>query len=336
MKYVIDNFSYKRDKETDCRITSLQTALKIENIDLRATDTLLFASAITFRFFNAATKQKLPVMSLIGIRPDYIERFAENSGINIKCYKGQNFDEDATIIEEAIVNNHCVIAKADRYQLKCFLQPKLVDKITDKKHMTQHYFMIYGFDTDKNQYLICEPNSAISKFHHMWVDKDEINKARKCQWLDFDIDNDIYIIEDVSGYKLINYTERLYVQLEELCKSINESIPLLKDFLEQFNNCKEDALKRYYIVLTKFLAMTMSGLDLSGYFYRRYIDTALKVTISDRKLLDMSKKNMENWHVLAKHSRKIIGIEDSYQIWHRVLQLAEAELQIWQNAINLL
>lgn len=330
MKYVVNDFEFKHESDIDCRIATLRAVLEVEGISLSVAEILIMARAISFRFFDANAKipKKFPAMSLLGAKMDIIEEFSKYSGVNISCHRGQSSEEDFEIIKAAITNNHCVIAKGDRHGMPSVLSPRLLNKTNVKTHMTQHYFIIYGVDTRKKQYLICETASTLEKYYHVWVDIEKLAQIRQCQWLDFDIDRDIYIIEDVKDFCGVDISRDFKAQVEGLEQDLQCSLTALEDFLLQFGLDSDEIYRRYLTALTRMLGLSMGGFDMSGYFYRKYLDEMIRQTTTQAELLALSSAHAERCKDIVTKIRNVDKYEQMYQLWQDVVALGKEELSL--------
>lgn len=334
MIIVSNKFMLKRDKNVDCRINCLVSALDLEGIDYKPFQVLIASTALTFKFLDINPSGRA-INTVLGVNPDLMRQFSQNTGIEIVHYTEKE-DDDFEIICNSIASNHCVMVNADRYELIRILYPRLKHKIPIKKHMTQHMFVIYGVDTIKKNFLICEPNSSLKKYHSFWVSSKELSKARHCQWLGFDIDNDIYVINSISNYKAKTNEEYFIDQMLSLKDSVSNSLPKIRNFISEFECATPNSvLEKYFVLQTRVLQMSLTGFDLSGCFYRELLGETISSLRDSMKVFENDFFNItKKWLALSSKIKNANDFDSSINVWKELIRIGEMEQQFCDKIIN--
>lgn len=335
MAIVSNKFVLKRDKNVDCRINCLVSALDLEGINYKPFEVLITSTALTFKFLDINPGGRA-INTVLGVNPDLMKQFSQNTGIEIVHYAEKEDDVDFEIICNAIASNHCVMVNADRYELIRILHPRLKNRIPINKHMTQHMFVIYGVDTIKKNFLICEPNSSIKKHHSFWVSSKALSKARHCKWLGYDIDNDIYVINSISNYKVKNNEEYFMEQILSLKDSVSKSLPQIRNFISEFECVTHNSvLGKYFVLQTKVLQMSLTGFDLSGCFYRELLRETISsfgdsMKVFENEIIDITK----DWLALSSEIKNANDFYYAINVWKELIRIAEIEQRFCDKIIN--
>ena len=341
MKLKIDKSQLNRENKADCRIKSFVVALASEGIYYTPSEILLDATALDFNFIDLNSKGT-SVYTLLGVSTDLYENFAKNTKINIEHYSNQSNEEDLELITNAISNGHCVMAMTDRYGLFRLLNPRIFRNISPNKHMTQHMIVIYGVDLKKKKYLVCEASSSLSKYHSVWIDIDKLNAVRKCEFLGVGINKDIYIIEETKDYKKPNQSEMVLLQIEKLRNNLTKSISKLLEFVLFFKqSCKKDNnLKRYLVLQSQVLAITIAGFDKSKYFYRGDFLKIFETVYTDSKKEEFILQISDIKSKWANIAEKLINLskglnyENVIEVGELIIIVAENELSFCESFIS--
>lgn len=268
MKKIIDNLELLSSRELDCQIKTLQVALNHKKLNYSLNDIVLDSNAIRFDFKNI-NRSGLPINMILGSSSTMIMDFASNTNVDISYYTGLSDEEDFQAITDAISNSNCVMAITDRTALLKMLKPKLTKNLLATNIRPYHAILIYGVDTDKKKFLVCDLSTMDKKYHALWIDAEKLNSTRKGSFLDISINNDIYIIENCSGFKKT-----------DSCHMLNKQIGLWRDSLvaseSEFdktysyilNSNESDSKQERYLNVQTNVAVMSTSFDSSRTFYR--------------------------------------------------------------------
>lgn len=342
MKLIVNNLDFSRCNGTcDCKISTFSTALRAQGIDYKDSDIILDSNALRFDFQNLNSKG-IAVNTVLGATTNLIEEFAKNTGIKVSYFSGLDDKEEFELMADYISKSKCIITKVDRFGFFNLLNPRIFSNISSKRKLPCHTMMIYGVDTIKKKFLVSDLSTPENKFHSVWLDADKVNQVRICEFLDWSINKDWCVIEDVSNYNKPDCESMLKIQIDKLKSSIENSLDPLGKFVDYINNIEVDDVKsmRYILLQTKVLATTTCGFDKSKFFYRNLFYDCFNEYYKGRDkedLLILLKEISNNWH---KFCCDFIEYRNNYtqydlvEIWSKLITEANKELAFCNNFIS--
>lgn len=334
MKLIVNNLDFSRCNGTsDCKISTFSTALRSQGIDYKDSDIILDSNALRFDFQNLNSKG-LAVNTVLGATTNLIEEFAKNTGIKVNYFSGLDDKEEFELMADYISKSKCVITKVDRFGFFNLLNPRIFSNISSKRKLPCHTMMIYGVDTVKKKFLVSDLSTPEKKFHSVWLDADKVNQVRICEFLDWSINKDWCVIEDVSDYNKPDCESMLKIQIDELKSSIENSLEPLKKFVNYINDIDINDSKsmRYLTLHTWVLSMTTCGFDKSKFLYRNLFYDCFNEYYKGKNkdaLLILLKGISDSWY---KFCYELIEYRNNYthydlvQIWSSLITQAEKEI----------
>lgn len=332
----VPNFSYIKNHKIDCYVNTLISALKVENITINEHEAMAISNGVAFKYIEG-TKSDIPYMGFYPVIIDFFEQFAKRSNIKIKYYNYKDTKDDFDTIVDAISRNHCVTAVTDRFELSYAISNHFRYIYPEGLHMPHHYITIFGIDTEKKDFHICEPMLTLKKTDY-WLNYDVIDKSRICDWEGLSIYRDIYIIEDVSTYDPKTIIEQLNSQLIGLSEQIIECVSKMKEFMNLYFNFYRNNQAFINENIQK-LIMCLTSLDLTKHLYRNYLCNTVESCIDNNKIVNSYKNISQEWYNIASKAEKLVPsndytIDTLSEISNKIIGIINDEYNLHQQTLE--
>ena len=338
MIYKVNGFGnpFEENKllKRDCLLSSLIATMKITGVNLSLEEIILSSKALRLELFDVNSTGTLKVMGLMGISRDLLRQFANTELVSIEHYSKLDKNEDFQHIVDALKNNCGIIAQVDMYDFMYTQNPNLKKYFPQNRHMTLHYVIIDGVDTDSNTLHIQETMLKTFKEKEFWIDYDDFDKTRICNWLDFNINREIFIIKEKGKTQYVLNKKDLVNQLNILKHDAEVSISKIYELFDAASR-NQKYIDRYWRAITAILDMSV-WFDPSGYFFRKYLSNIVSSIVNDTTIKKQYEQLADCWGRFCIRIRKIKNTNDCINIWKDLIDIIRKEFDVHVNTISLL
>ena len=332
----VKNYKYKTNHKINCFVSALIYAMLNKGISITPADAMLYTNAVNFRAKIDFEENGVPTLEIIPVELDFFDKFAETTNVVLKHYSNLSREEDIKVISDSIMGNTCVTAITDQYQIGFALSEQYKKMFPSDARMPHHFITIHGVDTDNDRLLFSEPSFSLRKHDH-WFEYDVLENARKSRWYELEINKDIYIVKDVSGFVLPNAYKIFKQQIITLMEQIRSSLDVMKTFYDTYIDGHDD--KKLIATNFKALLLSCTMFDQCGYVYRNYLTTGAEKSVKDRKIVSAYKALEKKWHsfnktVLKYNETSKTGYSDYCELYKTMIDVIEYELETHINTLD--
>jgi hypothetical protein len=332
----VKNYKYKTNHKINCFVSALIYAMLNKGISITPADAMLYTNAVNFRAKIDFEENGVPTLEIIPVELDFFDKFAETTNVVLKHYSNLSREEDIKVISDSIKENTCVTAITDQYQIGFAISEQYKKIFPSDARMPHHFITIHGIDTDNGSVLFSEPSFSLRKYDH-WFEYDVFENARKSKWYELEINKDLYIVKDVSGFVLPNAYKTFKQQIVTLIEQLRSGLDVMKKFYGTYIDGHDDQ----QLIATNFKALLLSCamFDQSGYVYRNYLTAGAAKSVKDRKIVSDYKALEKKWHSFNKTVLKFnevgkTGYNDYCELYKTLLSVIEYELETHLNTLN--
>ena len=166
-----------------------------------------------------------------------------------------------------------------------------------------------------------------------------LEKARKSKWYQLEINKDLYIVKDVSGFSLPDAAETFKKQISLLIEQIRDSLAVMNEFFEKYIYGHDD--KKLIETNYSGIVTACSMFDQGGYVYRDYLYKEASQYIKDKRVVSAYKALEKKWHSLTKNIRKKcdksnMSYDEYCELFGMLKEQVNYELETHIEVINML
>ena len=334
----VSDYKYSINHKINCFVNALIYALENKNITITPVEAMLYTQAVNFRAMIDFEENGVPTLEIIPVELDFFNKFAEASNIRLDHYSALDRDADIKLISDAIRENTCVTAVSDQFQIGFAISEVYKKLFPDDLRMPHHFITIHAIEPESGRMLFSEPSFSLRKHDH-WIEYDVLEKARKSKWYQLEINKDLYIVKDVSGFSLPDAAETFKKQISLLIEQIRDSLAVMNEFFEKYIYGHDD--KKLIETNYSGIVTACSMFDQGGYVYRDYLYKEASQYIKDKRVVSAYKALEKKWHPLTKNIRKKcdksnMSYDEYCELFGMLKEQVNYELETHIEVINML